>query len=279
MKKSLLALILSLSSITLPSLRAQEVEFGLMGGFSIYSGDLAYSEFGIFFDQLNPAFGGLVRFNLNKLVNVRLNVNFGKLTGNDEARGEASRDLNFRSNFSEVTVSGELNFVHADLSPSLTFVPHLILGVGIFRFNPEGNQTGEWVPLQPLGTEGQGLDGYQKPYGLTNINLPIGVGLKFIFNEKITLGFELSGRKLFTDYLDDVSDTQVVYRDVLEGNGPVAALFSNPRVDPNNANPDLTYQRGGSFFDWYYVGGLTLSYRFDSEGGGRRSSETGCYKF
>ncbi len=278
MKKTLTTV--ALLMVTLTASRAQEVEFGLMGGFSIYSGDLSASEFGLYFEEINPAYGGMVRFIVSDLISVRLNANLGRLSGNDAVRGELAKGFNFRTNFTEITLTGELNFVRAKLSSGTVLSPYLLAGVGLFRINPEGNQDGEWIPLQPLGTEGQGLDGYPKTYGLTHINLPIGLGIKFIFNEKVTIGLELTGRKLFTDYLDDVSDTQVNYRDVLEGNGPIAASFSNPLIDPSNDDLDISYQRGGHFFDWYYVGGITLSYRFSDSGGGRtRSRETGCYRF
>jgi hypothetical protein len=45
----------------------------------------------------------------------------------------------------------------------------------------------------------------RKPYKLTQINIPMGVGLKIILNDRFDTGFELLYRKTFTDYIDDVS--------------------------------------------------------------------------
>jgi hypothetical protein len=48
-----------------------------------------------------------------------------------------------------------------------------------------------------------------KPYKLTQINIPIGAGLKFYASERINLSSELLYRKTFTDYIDDVSKNYI----------------------------------------------------------------------
>jgi hypothetical protein len=41
---------------------------------------------------------------------------------------------------------------------------YLSMGAIFFKFNPKGKYLNEWLELQPIGTEGQGLPGYDAPY-------------------------------------------------------------------------------------------------------------------
>jgi hypothetical protein len=61
--------------------------------------------------------------------------------------------------------------------------------------------------LQPLSTEGQGFSEYpdRKPYKLTQMNIPVGIGLRYELSPSFNLRAEFVHRTLFTDYLDDVS--------------------------------------------------------------------------
>jgi hypothetical protein len=90
--------------------------------------------------------------------------------------------------------------------------PYGLIGIGVFHFNPKGSLTDAagnktWYALQPLKLEGQGMTEYPdvKPYKLTQINIPLGAGLKFYASERINLSTEVLYRKTFTDYIDDVS--------------------------------------------------------------------------
>lgn len=280
MKKAAIAILLAIACFGVQSVRAQGTELGLLAGASLYSGDLSASEFGIYFEEVSPAFGFFGRFNLGQAFALRLGLSAGKVSGDDANHGRLQRNLNFRSNITELALIGEFNLFKLGSYQDRGLMPYLFGGVAAFHFNPEASFDGDYVELQPLGTEGQGLPGYEAPYGLTQIALPVGVGIKFLLNETITLGLELGGRKLFTDQLDDVSSAEVNYFDVLEGNGELAARLSNPTLkDPSPDNAD--YRRGGDFKDWYYIGGLTLSFRLDSGGGGpfSRGRGMGCPTF
>jgi len=269
MRRSLLFAVLALAlSSGLRDLKAQSTELGLMAGVSLYSGDLSPQEFGIYFEELSPAFGFFGRFNISQAFALRLGASLGKVSGNDANHNRLDRNLNFRSNITEFALTGELNLFKLGNYQDRGVMPYVFGGVGVFHFNPETSFDGDYVELQPLGTEGQGLPGYEAPYKLTQLALPVGLGIKFLLNETITLGLEFGGRKLFTDYLDDVGAAQVNYFELLEGNGELAALLSNPTLkDPSPDTAD--YRRGGKFNDWYYFGGATLSFRLRGNGGGR----------
>ncbi len=103
---------------------------------------------------------------------------------------------------------------NTDYEPRLR--PYALAGVGFFHFNPKGSITDAagdktWYNLQPLKLEGQGMSEYpsSKPYKLSQINIPIGGGIKYFASERLNISAELLYRKTFTDYIDDVSTKYV----------------------------------------------------------------------
>ncbi len=68
---------------------------------------------------------------------------------------------------------------------------------------------GEWVDLKPLRTEGQGLIPGREEYKLTQLNIPMGIGVKYFLTETFHVSSEVLHRKTFTDYIDDVSTNYV----------------------------------------------------------------------
>ncbi|RZJ77291.1 MAG: hypothetical protein EOO20_29000, partial [Chryseobacterium sp.] len=129
------------------------------------------------------------------------------------------RNLDFKSNMWEVYGAVEIYPTmlfrkYDDYDPRLK--PYGFIGVGMFHFNPKGSLTDAngkktWHELQPLSTEGQGFAVYpdKQKYSLTQMNIPMGFGLKYALSEKINIGTELLYRKTFTDYIDDVSTTVI----------------------------------------------------------------------
>ncbi|HMQ48761.1 MAG TPA: DUF6089 family protein [Saprospiraceae bacterium] len=264
MRKQILILCL-LSSVALSPIKGQYTEIGLSAGASFYSGDLSPSEFGLYLNEVHPAFGAFARFNLNKTLALRLGFNLAKVSGDDTHSLNYNRGLAFRSNITELSLLAEINLFHIGNYESKGITPYVFLGAGFFHFNPEAPFDGDYVALQPLGTEGQGIPAYGEPYQLTQVAFPFGAGLKFQLNETMSINVELGGRKLLTDYLDDVSDTFVNYFDILENNGQLAARLSNPSiVDPNDAN--TIYTRGGEYKDWYFISSFTLCFRLAGSG-------------
>ncbi len=129
------------------------------------------------------------------------------------------RNLDFKSTVLEGYLALEL-FPTMMLRRNTEYEPKLrpygLVGVGLFHFNPKGSLTDAsgnktWHALQPLKLEGQGMTEYpnSKPYKLTQINIPIGAGLKFYASDRINLSAEVLYRKTFTDYIDDVSKNYI----------------------------------------------------------------------
>ena len=263
-------------------LQAQNYEVGLLLGTSGYSGDITPEANSFSTGNNHEALGVFARFDVNRRFAWRASYQYARISGDDANANDAdrvNRNLSFRSNIHEFALLGEFNPIGSDRR----FYPYLYGGAALFKYNPETVFNGQLVELQPLGTEGQGIDGFDDRYRLTQISIPLGVGFKFRMTDRINISIELGVRKTFTDYLDDVSGTFVNYNDLLAGNGSVAAALGNrtgellgteplvvetgtPRGNPNND-------------DWYYVGGVTISYQFYDKNNGsknRRKKEIGC---
>ncbi len=156
-------------------------------------------------------------------VAIRLEGTFGQVKAydsilspiRDNSGARYYRGLHFRSKISEVSLMVELHprYLFVDWAskdrepPRLS--PYILAGIGYFHFNPQARsaKTGKWVDLQPLRTEGQGFDEYpgRKVYKLSQINFPIGLGVKYELSRTFNLRAEVVPRILRTDYLDDVS--------------------------------------------------------------------------
>jgi hypothetical protein len=153
----------------------------------------------------------------------RLAGNVGVLEGNDaqtpnkggEEVNRLMRNLSFRSKLLE-------GYAGIELYPTVFFEnfdglfgklrPYAVMGLGVFHFDPETkDNNGNWVKLQPLHTEGQGFPEYpdRRPYALTQLEMPLGVGFKYYMSDNMYIGLEVLHRKLFTDYVDDVSTNYI----------------------------------------------------------------------
>ncbi len=142
-------------------------------------------------------------------------------TGLDELYRK-QRNLDFRTNVWELNACVEIfptMLFSNDPENEPRLRPYGLIGVGVFNFNPQGSLTAangnkSWYYLHPLRTEGQGMAEYpdRKPYQLTQLNIPMGCGLKYYISDRVNAGVEYLYRKTFTDYIDDVSTTYVDYR-------------------------------------------------------------------
>jgi hypothetical protein len=154
----------------------------------------------------------------------RLAANLGMVEGDDKQapnkggaeRFRLQRNLNFRSKISEAYIAAEIYptvFLEQYEGLAGKFRPYGLAGVGIYHFDPEAkDDNGTWVKTAPLRLEGQGMAEYPdiKPYKLTQMNLLMGFGMKYYFSDNKYIGLEILHRKLFTDYIDDVSSKKYI---------------------------------------------------------------------
>lgn len=256
--------------------QAQRLHIGLFGGISNYQGDLVNK---IFVKHNTKAATGITaHYELTEHWTLRGGFTFTKLTGNDRFNAEAlqKRNLSFTTSIPELSVAGE--YATFNLNEK-KWTPYLFGGVALFHFDPytfdgDGNK----VFLKPLSTEGQGIAGYTnaRPYSRAQLALPFGAGIRFAVTDNVRVGLELGVRKLFTDYLDDVSTAYADAADLLRERGQAAVdyAYRGDEVPGGNpAYPQKGAQRGGSQQkDYYYTTGLTVSFRL---GGTNRFSSSG----
>lgn len=168
------------------------------------------------------------RFGTN--LRVRASLGYGRVTANDfQSSGNFStenevglkkmarygRNLHFRNDIKELAVVATYDFgkSYGRFYRRRAFSPYAMLGVAVFHHNPKAQapdvaslaDAGKWVALQPLGTEGQGKNGYNKKYSLIQPAVILGAGIRLRITDRIDISGEIGWRFLFTDYLDDVS--------------------------------------------------------------------------
>jgi hypothetical protein len=237
-----------------------------LAGISGYSGDLSDYE-GWDFHSLRPALNANIKYSFTDYISLRAGLAYGQIAGSDRFSRDSARkhrNLSFKTMIAEANICMEVNL----LSPELfTYYPYVFAGIGVFNFNPYAyDQEGEKVFLQPLQTEGQGLTGLtnQEKYPLTQFCIPLGAGIKYDLHERFSLGIEFGFRKLFTDYLDDVSTTYPDPHLLLAEAGSKSvemAYRSNEGNTHYTPYPPAGSKRGNpKQKDWYYFGGFKITW-------------------
>lgn len=264
MKQLALLLIMSLSL----GLNAQKIQGGVFFGLSNYNGDLAYRN--LEHTEAHLAYGIFGRYNLHEHVSLKSNLYVATVSGNDLNAGSITvrqRNLSFRSTIVEFGILPEINIHKFVLKSSHIVTPYIYTGVNLFYFNPKAFYDGQWVTLQPLGTEGQGLPGRPTKYNRIALAIPGGLGVKVQINAKTTLEFEMGMRYTFTDYLDDVSTT---YPDLglLEAVSGQLAVALSDRTSEYTGEPvdrKADSARGNpTYNDYYYFMGFSIAIYLDN---------------
>ena len=264
-------------------LAGAQLHVGGFAGVSNYQGDLTDKIYGS--KMIRPALGVGLEYEFSDRFSLRSAFTYGKVAGDDKKNGSElkPRNLNFTTNIFEFGLTGEFRLLSLS---ELSWTPYVMAGVAFYNFDPyTEDAAGNKVFLKPLSTEGQGLSQYpnKKPYSNTQFAIPFGAGVKYQMTPDITVGFETGIRKLFTDYLDDVSTTYADEADLLAQRGPKSVELSY-RADEveggTTAYPAKGSQRGNpKLNDWYYFTGLRFTIRL---GGGYNPSSanskrnTGC---
>jgi len=238
-------------------------EIGVFLGGSYYVGDLNPSK-----HFLKTKFaGGLVyRYNITPRWALKVNALLGGLEASDAvSKANVERNLSFKSYIFEFSPQIEFNFLQYITGDKKHFIsPYIFVGVSLFNFNPKAELDGTWYPLQSLGTEGQGttIPDTKKPYDLTTVAIPFGLGLKISPHKSISLGLEWGIRKTFTDYIDDVSTVYVLDPTTLEAENGAVAYSLADRSLTGTPNDHKGLARGNSKTkDWYVFTGVTVAFR------------------
>ena len=200
----------------LPAL-GQHLEIGAGGGAGLYRGDILPN---VDVRYARPVGQIFVRHTPGKAVSFKYAVLAGSFTGSDAARPNdpfaQARNRSFRTRLQEVSVAFEYNFLdYRSDTKRMPVSPYLFGGAAFFRFEPVEN-------VRPT-------------YPLTGISIPFGVGLKYVVYRNWNLNVEFGARKTFTDYLDDLTGTDI----------------NNVFQNGNPRNRDM-----------YFYSGISISYTF-----------------
>lgn len=264
-----------LLSILFPLVAVSQQRFHvtLFGGLSNYSGDLQDKQFTL--QQSNFAVGAGIKYDFTPHLAARLAFKHGTIEADDKKSGDPllrARNLSFASKINEGSLLLEYTLLNME---DRKVSPYVYSGVTVFHYNPYAYDTlGNKVYLKPLSTEGQGLEQYpdRKPYKLTQLAIPFGIGVKLRVTENTILAYEITVRKTFTDHLDDVSNSFVDQFALAQARGQKAVdmAFRADEVKGSGATyPDDGSVRGGpKYKDWYYFTGFTL---YIGLGSGNRS--------
>lgn len=214
-----MGLVLAFMLMITPSggLKAQVSEIGFGLGGLTYTGELqrGYNILGN-----RPAATVMLKFKIRDHINFRAGVTGGMLRDSDSNPADAfdsARGAAFSIWLIEASTGIEYYFFDfKDRKSLLRWSPYFVGGFGIFTFLGEGDRSATYSNVQAV--------------------IPLGVGIKYVYNPRWLIGVEFGIRKTFFDYLDNISDGE--------------------RVNKN-------FQYGNSFDnDFYYFLGVTLNYSF-----------------
>ena len=265
-------------------MRESSLDFGLMVGGSNYTGELTNYKF---FEPKSTHFaaGLLTRYNVGQRLTFKLAATRGSISGDDQWYSDIEenrlRNLHFKSILWDFSGGVDVKLRMIDRGKQRGFVPYFTTGISVFKFNPQAQffydvnsphntgvngyqnltgRDGEWVNLQALSTEGQQTAQYNdlKRYSLTQLAVPVGLGLKCYMNKHWILALEYTVRKTFTDYLDDVSGKYAEPFYIESQYGPIASAMADPSSPLHEPG---TLRGNPKNKDWYSIFGLSLSYR------------------
>jgi opacity protein-like surface antigen len=273
--------------------KTPSLDFGLYLGGSNYMGEFTKGSMPVW-GNTNLAGGLIARYNYGPYLTFKGTAVYGKIEGSDKEFSNDvyrhRRNLSFKSDIVEFSIQGEWNILgYENTRTSYGWSPYLFAGISVFRFNPKTQfnyvaglhdptlqgQDGDWIELQPLGTEGQETTKFndKRRYSLTQLSVPLGAGVKWQLNDNWAFGIDFGVRKTFTDYIDDVSSIYVDNIIVGGASGPMAVALKDRSLEIGQPAFENGDPRGNSKTkDWYMIGGITLTYRIL---GGRQP----CFNF
>jgi len=229
---------------------------------------------------------------LNPRLSVRGQLQVGTIYGNDAKTSRKKdgiyrnrRNLSFKNTLYELKADVIIDLMEnrRDLRKRSDWNYYAFVGLAGFYHNPKAKIDGKWHALQPLGTEGQNIDGVgvDRRYSKFGLAIPFGVGVKYKYKTFWDISFEVGMRATFTDYLDDVS-TNYVGRDKFSEDD-IAYRLNDRALEAATDEETLVYengevyvngygregeQRGSPSNDWYWSSNITLTYiiqpRFES---------------
>ena len=191
-------------------LRRYEGVFGV--GFNSYFGDIGGSAstenlFGIkdiSIKSTRPSFYLGARYKIRENVSVKMNFNYGFISGNDEGSKNNDRGFQFSSQIFEPSIQAEYSIISEEqrarsnalfnkrgmINNFSQINLYLYAGIGAVKHITKPND----AMMASVN--------YDPDHSTFGIVFPIGLGLKYVLNQSWSVGAEFGVRWTFTDMLD-----------------------------------------------------------------------------
>lgn len=187
--------------------------------------------------DINPAstrwmVGTALHLNPSRKLSGALHLNHVLLSADDHYTSELTRQTrNLHVNTRVIELNPMLCWRHVHKT-TMEYQTALTMGIGpgFYWFNPTAYYEGKSYSLANLNTEGQNIRAGVNDYRQFGIGIPMFIGYQRIYQRTFAVSFELHMRKLFTDYLDDVSTTYADNPSLASAKGPVAAGLADPNL-------------------------------------------------
>ena len=186
MKKSLLVISLLLLLVVLDAPAQQyKYEVGPSLGMTGYLGDVNNSNL---FKHPGITGGAMFRYVHNSRWAFKANLNYASISGNSkdiDMKFPEGQEYDFSSSLIDLGFTAEFNFLNYGRGPTYKkykpISPYMVAGVGyVFAISNGHNQA--------------------------SFTIPVGIGVKYKFKDRLNLGFEFTMRKEFSDRIDHLSD-------------------------------------------------------------------------
>ena len=186
MKKTLCILLSMLSLAMMPAMAQQyKYEVGPSLGMTGYLGE---SNNGNLFKHPSVTAGALFRYTHNSRWAFKANLNYANIRGNsmyDESWYPDGANYEFSSSLIDLGLTAEFNFLNFGKGPAYKkykpISPYMVAGVGFVFSITNGHNNASFT-------------------------IPLGIGVKYKFKDRLNLGFEFTMRKEFSDRIDGHSD-------------------------------------------------------------------------
>lgn len=244
--------------LALPAgLSAQHLEIGGMLGASNYWGDVAPT---MVLKETHVAYGFYARLNISSSFAFTAAINNCTVSGDDKNFAyNKLRNINFTTPITEYSGVIEFNFLPFGVDVlDKKFSPYVFWGLAFTQFDPQTIVKGQTVQLRNIQTE-------NVSYPSTVMCMPFGMGVKWQFHRHFAAEANVNFRRVFSDYLDDVSTVYPDNAQTMLKKGVVGAYVTDPSSGVNNSTPAFAAgtRRGNSdYTDWYVTSSVSISYRF-----------------
>jgi hypothetical protein len=198
--------------------------FGDIGGSLTAENAYGFKDIQIKFTR--PAINVGARFKLNSKMATKLNLAVGFLAGNDiDSKNESTRNYSFKSTIFESSLQYEYYIISDErkLSSGAVYnkngMINNIADINLYLFTGVG-LVYSWSNVYDSTGTAFTRDFYSKFEGDTypkmGLTFPVGIGIKYIWDNKWSFGFEFGRRFTTADYLDGYSSIYSEHSDIYD---------------------------------------------------------------